>query len=119
MQFNYHVVAHTVDTDVVDVARKIADAVESVGHVLDRILYTDDNGTRDLSAVVKVAGDVVSAIPGAAPIVDAGEAAIEGAGKIADDVQSAESPKPGETPETPASIIEEIKTDAEALIHKL
>lgn len=75
MNFNFHVMAHTAEVAAEDIAKDIKKAIQDAGHVVDKILYTDDNGQRELNPVIQDVADAVEvADPAMTPVVNEGEA---------------------------------------------
>lgn len=72
--FNFHIVAHDLKTDADDLATKFAKVLANAGKVVDSIVYTDDNGTREIRPVIAAAASVAAAaVPAAAPAISEAE----------------------------------------------
>lgn len=48
-QFSFHIIAHTAQAEVEKLASDLAKVVSGAGHVVDRVIFTDDAGPRQVA----------------------------------------------------------------------
>lgn len=105
MTWNLHLVGHDLTDDFESAVSDFTKALSAIGHVVDSVVLTTDQGQKIINPVIAEAADVVkTVVPEAAPVVDTVEKVVDTA---ATDSESS------------GGLLKAVENEAENIVHDL